>query len=456
MMMQRVKNLQRLWPRSLFVQQWLLLAAGMLIALLLSLALAWQERGDVARQLRQQHWQHQIVDVIQVMERVDPVVRPSLLSVFNDNFREVTLSPPPLALNASPRWQHRLQGMVPAAIVASVRAQLQHHEEQRVHWVSVVLSDGTPLTICLRAPPLRAPLDLPLYWAVLVLCLAVLAWVSARLSTRPLQRLIAAAKAVGENPDCPPLPSDGRSEMSRVAEAFNHMQARIRQHMAERVELLAAISHDLQTPLTRLRLRLEWLEDETLKEKMEQDINTMYTLIREGLAFARSLDAHEPIEPLDFSALLASVVADAVDTGQTVRWQGEAGVRLRGRPLALRRCLTNLIDNAVKYGQVAQVTLTSDAQTVCVSVRDQGAGLPPEELTKVGTPFYRVEASRNRETGGTGLGLATAKRIVLQHGGELRLDNHPEGGLWVQLRLPRTLFDAKHDPSPVVANGFNA
>ena len=318
---------------------------------------------------------------------------------------------------------------------------------------------GTPtkrMELPMRAPPLRAPLDLPLYWAVLVLCLAVLAWVSARLSTRPLQRLIAAAKAVGENPDCPPLPSDGRSEMSRVAEAFNHMQARIRQHMAERVELLAAISHDLQTPLTRLRLRLEWLEDETLKEKMEQDINTMYTLIREGLAFARSLDAHEPIEPLDFSALLASVVADAVDTGQTVRWQGEAGVRLRGRPLALRRCLTNLIDNAVKYGQVAQVTLTSDAQTVCVSVRDQGAGLPPEELTKVGTPFYRVEASRNRETGGTGLGLATAKRIVLQHGGELRLDNHPEGGLWVQLRLPRTLFDAKHDPSPVVANGFNA
>jgi signal transduction histidine kinase len=200
--------------------------------------------------------------------------------------------------------------------------------------------------------------------------------------------------------------------------------------------MLAAITHDLQTPLTRLRLRLEKLPDEALRNKLVGDMQAMQQMLQEGLELARSLDTHEAKQLLDLDSLLDTLCSDAVDSGQQVDYRERADVRLKVHPLALRRALSNLLDNAVKYGLRAEVSLSREAQQCRIRIRDFGPGIPPELIETVFTPFYRIEHSRSRETGGTGLGLAIARNIVQRHNGELTLSNHPAGGLQVDVVLP--------------------
>ncbi|MDE2430523.1 MAG: HAMP domain-containing protein, partial [Burkholderiales bacterium] len=238
----------------------------------------------------------------------------------------------------------------------------------------------------------------------------------------------------------PPLPESGAREILQATRAFNAMQARIRQHIAQRTHMLAAITHDLQTPLTRLRLRLEKVGDEDLRHKLIEDLSNMQMMIREGLDLARSMDSNEALTALDLDSLVDSVCTDAVDAGQNVQFEGRPGVIVNARPQALRRCLTNLIDNAVKYGHFAKVSFVMTAQAgknwVQILVRDGGPGIAPDLLEKVFEPFYRIETSRSRESGGTGLGLTIAQNIAQQNGGNLQLKNLPEGGLEACLSLP--------------------
>jgi signal transduction histidine kinase len=200
--------------------------------------------------------------------------------------------------------------------------------------------------------------------------------------------------------------------------------------------MLAAITHDLQTPLTRMRLRLEKVSDSELQERLIGDLSAMQAMVREGLDLARSMDTTESMQLLDLDSLLDSVCDDAADASQAVTLSGRSGMALLGRPLDLRRCLGNLIDNAVKYGQQAQVTADRVNGAARIRVRDAGPGIPQAEQTRVFDPFYRVETSRSRESGGTGLGLTIARNIAEQHGGSIALANHPEGGLEATLILP--------------------
>ena len=204
--------------------------------------------------------------------------------------------------------------------------------------------------------------------------------------------------------------------------------------------MLAAITHDLQTPLTRLRLRLEKVDDQELRDKLIGDLSAMQMMIREGLDLARSMDSSETLRPLDIDSLIDSICSDAVEAGQKVNFTGIPGITIMARPQALRRCLTNLIDNAVKYGHYANITLKLDKDdtnnVVKILVRDGGAGIPVEFQKKVFEPFFRMETSRSRESGGTGLGLTIAQNIAQQHGGQLQLSNLAEGGLEVALILP--------------------
>ncbi len=266
--------------------------------------------------------------------------------------------------------------------------------------------------------------------------IALLAYLVTRMTMRPLKQLAQAARDLGNDINHPPLEVSGASEIRQATAAFNAMQARIRQHIFQRTQMLAAITHDLQTPLTRLRLRLEKVVEPELHERLVGDLSAMQDMVKEGLDLARSMDSTETMQALDLDSLLDSVCADASDAGQRVTLAGHAGMALMGRPMALRRCLVNLIDNAVKYGQHADVSVERLAGAARIRIRDGGPGIAPEQMAKVFEPFYRVETSRSRESGGTGLGLTIARNIAEQHGASVLLANHVDGGLEVTLTLP--------------------
>ncbi len=266
--------------------------------------------------------------------------------------------------------------------------------------------------------------------------IAVLAYFVARMTALPFKQLAQAAQDLGHDINRPPLDLVGAIEIRQASAAFNAMQARIRQYIFQRTQMLAAITHDLQTPLTRMRLRLEKVGDTELQDRLIGDLSAMQEMVREGLVLARSMDTTETMQMLDLDSLLEAVCADATDAGQAVTLAGKASMAVLGRPIDMRRCLVNLIDNAVKYGRDARVCVDRTNGTARIRIRDSGPGIPRSELVRVFDPFYRVETSRSRESGGTGLGLTIARNITEQHGGSISLANHPEGGLEVTLMLP--------------------
>jgi len=298
--------------------------------------------------------------------------------------------------------------------------------------ISAQLSDGTPLKFSMDTPWVqreRGRLVNPAFLAMLALAIGVIAYVVARLASAPLKRLAMAAAELGQDLDRAPVDVSGPAEVRGAAEAFNAMQRRLQQHVSERTNMLAAITHDLQTPLTRLRLRLEKVEDEPLREKLVADLAAMKALIDEGLELARSAETSEPKVMLDLDSLLESLVADAVDAGENAVFEQGSGAVMQLRPLAIGRLFSNLIDNALKHGGSARVSAAKSGGQVTVRVRDGGPGLPEEMLEKVFDPFVRVEGSRSRETGGAGLGLTIARTLAEKNGARLTLRNHPEGGL---------------------------
>ncbi len=266
------------------------------------------------------------------------------------------------------------------------------------------------------------------------------AWVAARWLVRPIQRLAQAAHALGEDIDRPPMAEDGPLEVREATRTFNQMQARIREQISDRDRFVAAVSHDLRTPLTRLRLRTEGLADEAERERFRRDIAEMDQMIAVTLDYLRGAAAAEERVSLDVAALAHTVAEDLQDQGHSVQVHGHAQP-LNAQPNALRRCLDNLVDNAIRYGERADIHLIDQPEVLRIEVRDQGPGLPDAELTRVLAPFYRVEGSRNRAHGGVGLGLAIALDIARRHGGGLTLRNGPgQGGgrgLVATLTLPR-------------------
>jgi len=245
-----------------------------------------------------------------------------------------------------------------------------------------------------------------------------------------------AADALDPNAASEPLAESGPTELVRAARAFNAMRERIARFVEERVQILAAISHDLQTPITRMKLRAEMAEDSEDKRKLVHDLTEIETLVKEGLAYARAMhDDGEKASRIDVGSFIESLVYDYQDTGKAVTILQNIGGAIMTRPHALRRILTNLTDNAIKFGGAAELSVRRDGGAVVIGVLDRGPGIPAEKLESVMQPFVRLEASRNRETGGTGLGLAIAQQLALAIGGSLTLRNREGGGLEAQLRL---------------------
>jgi signal transduction histidine kinase len=237
---------------------------------------------------------------------------------------------------------------------------------------------------------------------------------------------------------CEPLPETGPAEIAAAAAAFNAMQRQITEHLAERTRILAAISHDLQTPLTRMKLRAELLDETGVRSKMLDDLNEMQALVQEGLTYARSMHSmNEALCRVDLSAFLSSLAADYNDQGREIALAKVPDVVITTRPHALRRIVSNLLDNALKFGHDVELCAeATDESHVTLRILDRGPGIPEHELEAVLKPFYRVESSRSRETGGTGLGLAIAQQLTLALNARLSLTNRPEGGLEARILLP--------------------
>jgi signal transduction histidine kinase len=302
--------------------------------------------------------------------------------------------------------------------------------------IAVAMTDGRWAFFHIRQPlpPMRLG---PLFWFGITIVLVILAsvWAVHRM-TQPLRRLAGAADRLGLDGTAAPLPEHGPHELRNATRAFNRMQDRIRRLVDDRTLMLAAVSHDLRTVLTRLRLRAEFIDDEEQQDKAIADLDEMQAMLDATLSFARDDAADERIVRLDLAALLQSLVDDLADAGHTAEYKGPDRFTFGGRPVALRRAFANLIENAIRYGERADVRLEPHDDGVAVIVADRGPGIPVDMRERVFDPFFRLEASRNRETGGTGLGLAVVRAIVGRHGGDIALEDRPGGGLLVRVTLP--------------------
>lgn len=431
------KGWRKLLPRSLFYRVTLIIVVGLAVAQLLTFAAIRYERNMALRELMMIGIERDIASSVAILDRLPAAERASWLDrLERRNYRFVLGGSAEGSEPGSPASRQ-----FAAAIVEAMRP-FEIVKVAEVAWppeglqIQVRLGDGSSVVV--HARRVGMPVSGWVMWLLVVqlLVLAVCAWYAVRLVTRPLAQLSAAADELGPDLKGQALAEDGPSEVAHAARAFNAMQQRIAGYMAERVEILAAISHDLQTPITRMRLRTDLMDNEHDREKFRQDLDAMNSLVREGVTYARTLHgATEPPLRIDADALLESMVADYEDVGQQVRLEGKAGAPIVSRPNALRRILMNLIDNALKFGTDVRVQVHAEGGKLVVAVLDNGPGIPPDELEAVLKPFYRVESSRNRSTGGTGLGLAIAHQLAMAMGAELTLNNRAEGGLEARLAL---------------------
>ncbi len=268
------------------------------------------------------------------------------------------------------------------------------------------------------------------------LVIALLSVFAARRLAEPIDDFGRAAEQMGTGQDVSPLTERGPRELRVATRAFNQMQERLRRFLEDRTRMLAAISHDLRTPLARLRLRAEFMEDEDQRAETRADLDAMSEMIRATLVFARDDAQREQANLVDLSVLVADICDDIAELGGDVSFAAVSHVSARCQPTAIGRAVANLIENAVKYGGCARVQLVNETHGVSLVVDDDGPGIPLDEHEKVFAPFYRLEQSRNRDTGGVGLGLAVSRTIAREHGGDVKLFNRTPSGLRARLELP--------------------
>ncbi len=468
----------RLIPQSLFGRLALVLLAGLVLAQLVGTAILFRERGQRLYQSSGLYSAGRIAEIVRLLDSADTAGRERLITILNVPPMRVSLTTAPWPTNdhtseekTAGRFRARLEQLLgdryPVRVAVSDRSQVanahnrgdmmnvrdmgmhgQRHNmgtgilppKALTFFAQVRLADGSWVTFENQIPKevFTGVTELLLMLAVLLIAVVTLSLIAVRWVTRPLSMLAGAADELGRDIDRPALSESGPIESQQAARAFNTMQARLKRYIDDRTRLLSAVSHDLKTPITRLRLRAELLDDDSLRDSFVKDLDEMQAMAAETLDFLRGMESKEAMAPVDIGALLESLKVDAEALNHKVEVTTAELAPYPARPLALKRCLINLVDNAVKYGGKALVTATDNDESLTITVTDEGPGIPETELKQVFEPFYRLEGSRSRDTGGTGLGLSLARNIALAHGGELRLQNRPEGGLEAVLTLPRT------------------
>jgi signal transduction histidine kinase len=467
-----------LWPQSLFGRLLAASVGAVLLAQVAGLVLIAQERERFVMQGSVREWSRRIAETtvmlqpLSAAERATAVsqllapqglppmpphgppgphghppgapdrgfVRLPLLSDFERTLKEQVHSA--LGPNYSVEVSATPEPPPPAIVVPvpfyEAHELAAHQGRAQRYDVSVHFADGGAVLFRVTRMPEGAPLPRHLFvnLVLLVLVLVIVLYLVAHNITRPLSELAHAVGRVGRDTGPAQLRERGARELRAAARAFNTMQDRLRRYLDSRTRVLAAMSHDLKTPLTRLRLQVETLDNPPMQARIGRELDEMEAMVREALALFRGSEDGEPAVPVDLNALLAQLRQEFADMGAQVSVAGELAEPLLGKPQALKRCLTNLLANAVKFGVRADVGL-EDGAVVTIRVRDHGPGIPGEELERVFEPFYRLESSRNRDSGGTGLGLSIARDIAQAHGGSLSLRNFPGGGLEAVLSLPR-------------------
>lgn len=425
------------WPRTLASRLALIFFTGLVLAYGLSFSLQAYERFVSSRSMMLSNLELDVATSVAILDRLPAAERAAWLPRLERRTYRYRLDQgqageampsenPPMAAES-----------IVKAIGSDYRLTFQDIPGPNAHFqVHLRLADGAPLTIDVTPAPVPVATWLPAVLLIQLVVLLLCTWMAVRLAIGPLTRL---AQAVDNlDPDKPGVQLDetGPREVRYAAAAFNALQARIAAYLKERMQLLAAISHDLQTPITRMKLRVEVMDDGAEKDKLWSDLSAMEHLVREGVAYARSMDSStEAPCRINLDAFLDSVVFDYQDSGAKVARHGITGSLLETRPHALRRVLVNLIDNALKFAGAAELEVSREGSSTLIRVLDDGPGIPGDELDEVLKPFYRVEGSRNRSTGGTGLGLAIAQQLTQAMGGQLTLSNRASGGLCAQIEL---------------------
>lgn len=316
----------------------------------------------------------------------------------------------------------------------------RHHMGGRPLWlaISVLVADGTWLNATTALPP-QAPWDWPalVSTGVMAVAISLIVVLVVRRITRPMQRLADAADRLGRGEQIPPILEDGPEEVRRTTRAFNRMRERVARFVQDRTRMLAAISHDLRTLITTLRLRAEFVEDRETRERMLETLEEMQRMTETTLAFAQDQAAREETRGMDLAALAGSLCDDLSDIGHDVIFAQAPKTPYACRPASLKRALRNLIENAATYGGRARVHLTDSAREIAIVIEDDGPGIAEGDHERIFEPFVRLEESRSRETGGVGLGMAIARSIIRGHGGDILLENRKDGGLRVSVILPR-------------------
>ena len=452
----------RIWPDSLAGRTLAILLGITLLLIAGSAILLQEERNIRFEEQNQFRLLNNISTLVRLVEDAEQQERQRILNHINKENFHASIAATPLV--AGPPM-HRIENFLARNLrnhlgipmrEINVRIRMDHGDdddgEHMMHrqpirsmmheWgqmdFSIRLGDGSWLNIQIDssdAPPPWANKTIGLLVLLLIALIAGGMFLSQRMA-RPMAQLAKAADRLGLGQAGALLAEDGPREVRHTIRAFNRMQERMQKHLKDRTLMLAAVSHDLRTPITALGLRAEYIEDEDMRNKTLATLAEMEAILSATLGFARDDAADESARLTDIPALLQSLVDDHVDLGSSVTYHGPEKLPFTCRPVGLRRALNNLIENAFKYGGTAEVHLTEQNTGIEICIDDNGPGIPEDKLTEVFTPFYRLEQSRSSNTGGIGLGLAVARTIAHAHGGELTLINRPGGGLRARLVLP--------------------
>jgi signal transduction histidine kinase len=468
---------RRFFPDSLAAWALLILIGGLTAAQLSTLAVIMRNRDDGARMTGFFHLAERVSSVSRAIAAEPVDQRDDLAAALSNPTLTVAVAATPSAANqVGPddelaELEDVLQARLADSGIADVHVERKDREdvpagaplekldadagpveqalssvEQRyagndVYLASLQLEDGSWVNFAIPMTPtpnLWSLDTLLLAMATIGLVLVVSGWAVRRL-TAPYAGLASAAERFGRDINAVPMPESGPREVRAAAHAFNLMQSRLQRFVGDRDHLVAAISHDLRTPVTRLRLRAEFVDDAQQRGRMLEDLDEIETMTRSVLAFASETAQPEPRETVDLISLLETLTDDTPNATFELAADLPARLAYPAQPVGLRRCIGNLIDNAVKYGRRARASLVLLPSEVRIRIDDDGPGIPPEEMERMFQPFQRLDRSRNRETGGTGLGLTTARTVAHAHGGEILLGNREGGGLRAEIVLPRTV-----------------
>ena len=468
-------GLMYLWPKKLASQLILLLLVAIFVAQAISLAIFHDQRRIAMVALARDNILSRAVSIAELLEDTPPALQGRILEASSTRFVAFWVGDTPLAPElGKTRFEQRLQSYISEQLGSDKTIHINVHADERrgpsarrpsrnsrESWRAVPKSERPPhlkrimnrpedLSFSVQLengkwlnmatsyrPPIGAILPLVVQLGLMALAIVGIVAFAVRRATRPLNELAVAAERLGRGDSAPALNPSGPSEVRALTSAFNDMQERLTRFVTDRTRMLAAISHDLRTPITSLRLRAEFIDEDENREKMIETLDDMSAMTEAALRFAKDEASEEPAEQADLGALLESLADDQQDMGQSCEVEVTERIILSCRPRSLKRAFRNLIENGIRYGTSVQLSAETEDDTVVIRIVDKGPGIPDHQMNDVFEPFVRLEESRSEETGGIGLGLAITRSIIHGHGGTIVLNNRAEGGLEVRVCLPR-------------------